>query len=59
MNGTNYFEVLTAPIEIMPAVLPAIISSEVSQSAIAASIRSDSASTSRPASVNSMPSGLR
>ena len=59
MNGTKYFAVLTAPIEMRPAVLPAIISSEVSQSAIAASIRSESASTSRPASVRSIPSPVR
>ena len=59
MNGTKYFAVETAPIEIRPAVFPAIISSEVSQSAIAASIRSESASTSRPASVKSMPSLVR
>jgi len=39
-NGTKYFAVLTAPMEIRPAVFPAIISSEVSQDAIAASIRS-------------------
>ena len=59
MNGTKYFAVLTAPIEMRPAVFPAIISSVVSQSAIAASIRSASASTSRPASVSSMPSPVR
>ena len=59
MNGTKYFAVLTAPIEIRPAVFPAIVSSEVSQSAIAASIRSESASTSRPASVRSIPSPVR
>ena len=59
MNGTKYFAVLTAPIEMRPAVFPAIISSEVSQSAIAASMRSESESTSRPASVSSMPSLVR
>ena len=31
VNGTKYFAVLTAPIEIRPAVLPGIISIEVSQ----------------------------
>jgi len=41
--------VLTAPIEIRPAVFPAIISSDVSQDSMAASMRSVSASTSRPA----------
>jgi len=59
MNGTKYFEVLTALIEIRPAVFPAIISSEVSQSAMAASMRSVRASTSRPALVSSMPSLVR
>ena len=58
-NGTKYFAVLTAPIEMRPAVFPAIMSSEVSQSAMAASMRSVSASTSRPASVSSMPSLVR
>ena len=58
-NGTKYFAVLTAPIEMRPAVFPAIISSDVSQIAIAASMRSVSASTSRPASVSSMPSLVR
>jgi hypothetical protein len=42
VNGAEYFEVLTAPIEIRPAILPIIISSEVLQSAIAAWIRSES-----------------
>ncbi len=59
MNGTKYFAVLTAPIETRPAVFPAIIASDVSQSAIAVSMRLASASTSRPASVSSMPSLLR
>ena len=59
MKGTKYFAVLTAPIDMRPAVLPVIICSVVSQSAIAASIRSASASTSRPASVSNMPSPVR
>ena len=59
MKGMKYLAVLTAPIETRPPLRPEIMSSVCWQSRMAASIRSERRSSSRPASVSTMPSPVR
>jgi hypothetical protein len=58
-KGTKYFAVLTAPIDTRPPVRPAIMSNDVAQLSIAASMLSKSASNSCSASVRIIPSLVR